>query len=142
MDLIFTINPSTFNRVETISGISDHDTVFAQIDTNILKNTQKPQSITLYSKANCDTIKEDMTTALKTITEMDENNNCTVDEMWECFKPNLENSVKQYVPQKVAKTKDGLPLIARELKKLIQKRNRLYKKKKSTIQKEEEIWRR
>lgn len=67
--------------MESIPGISDHDNVLAEINTNMLKNAQKPPSIPLYRKAYWDTMKEDMTTILKTMTEMNNNDKCTVDKM-------------------------------------------------------------
>ncbi|CAG2205559.1 unnamed protein product [Mytilus edulis] len=48
LDLIITNYPNCFNRVETISGISDHDIVFAELNTIPSKQTQKPRKISLY----------------------------------------------------------------------------------------------
>ena len=57
LDLILTNNPSTFTRIETIPGISDHDIVFSEIDITTKKKIQKPRSIPLYKQASRENIK-------------------------------------------------------------------------------------
>ena len=105
LDLILTNNPSKFNRVETLPGISDHDIVFAEIDTNIIKKTQKPRNIPLYKKAEWDTIRGDMASTHAKIMEM-ESDNCSVDDMWEHFRTNLDTSIKANIPHK--KVRQGI----------------------------------
>jgi 23S rRNA A2030 N6-methylase RlmJ len=51
-------------------------------------------------------------------------------ELWDYFKKELEDSIDENIPQKTAKIKDGNPWITRDIKRLIRKRDRLYKKNK------------
>jgi hypothetical protein len=51
-------------------------------------------------------------------------------ELWDYFKKELEDSIDENIPQKTAKIKDGNPWITRDIKCLIRKRDRLYKKQK------------
>jgi hypothetical protein len=51
-------------------------------------------------------------------------------ELWDYFKKELEDSIDENIPQKTAKIKDGNPWITRDIKRLIRKRDRLYKKQK------------
>jgi len=52
--------------------------------------------------------------------------------MWTYFQTNLDNSIKNNIPHKTAKNKDGYPWINRDLKRLIRKRDRSYKRKKKS----------
>jgi hypothetical protein len=49
-------------------------------------------------------------------------------ELWDYFKKELEDSIDENIPQKTARIKDGNPWITRDIKRLIRKRDRLYKK--------------
>jgi ATP-dependent helicase YprA (DUF1998 family) len=55
-----------------------------------------------------------------------------VNEMWCVFKNHLEEIVKKHVPHKIAKTKESLPWITPDIRKLIRKRDRLYKQNKKS----------
>jgi hypothetical protein len=144
LDLILTNNPSTFMRTETIPGISDHDTVFAEIDIATKRKIQKPRSIPLYNEANWENIKKGMASTLEKMRYIDQHN-AGVIEMWEYFKNQLEELVKSHIQHKMAKRRDSSPWITPEIKnkrrdsspwitpeikKLIRKRERLYKRKK------------
>jgi hypothetical protein len=52
--------------------------------------------------------------------------------VWCTFKSKLEELIKKHVLHKTARTKDSLPWITSDLKKLIRKRDRLYKRKKTS----------
>lgn len=41
LDLIVTNYPSSFRRVETLPGLSDHDIVYSEITVNPIRSTQK-----------------------------------------------------------------------------------------------------
>ena len=53
-------------------------------------------------------------------------------QLWEIFKNKLNQLIKDHVPHKVAKAKDSLPWINTKTKKLIRKRDKLYRKMKKT----------
>ena len=55
-------------------------------------------------------------------------------QLWEIFKNKLNQLIKEHVPHKIAKVKDSLPWINTETKKLIRKRDRLYKKMKKKME--------
>ena len=54
-----------------------------------------------------------------------------VNEMWNVFQQGLEERINKNIPHKTKRSKDGLPWMTTELRKLIKKHDRLYKKKKS-----------
>ena len=115
-------------RTETIPGISDHDIVFAEIDMATKKKIQKRRSISLYKKANWENIKKGMASTLEKMRYFDEYNAG----MWEYFKNQLEELVKSHIPHKMAKRRDSSSWIIPEIKKLIRKRDRLYKRTKKS----------
>ncbi len=131
LDLIITNQPSSFNRIETLPGLSDHDIVFTEVNIQAKKSTQKPRNITLYRKANWDNIQHDLKEILADIKIM-ENNNASVNTMWSKFQTELEASIKRNIPSKTARKKDGFPWISKDIKKLIKKRDRWYKRKKKS----------
>ncbi|CAG2241151.1 unnamed protein product [Mytilus edulis] len=60
-----------------------------------------------------------------------------INDIWLVFKTSLEKSVNLNIPHKQARTKDSPPWISRDLKRLIRKRDRLYKKKKKSHDKKD-----
>jgi hypothetical protein len=131
LDFVVTNNPSHFTRPQVIPGLSDHDIVFSEIDTKPLSRKQKPRQIPLYRKANWETMKEKITETHKKIQELEANGG-TVGELWLLFKTRLSQSVMDHIPHKTTKQKDSLPWIAPNIRKLIRRRDRLYKKKKKS----------
>ena len=122
LDLIITNQPSSFNRIETLPGLSDHGIVFPEVNFQPKKSTQKPRNITLYRKANWDNIQHDLKEVLADIKIM-ENNNTSVNTMWSKFQTELEASIKRNIPSKTARKKDGFPWISKDIKKLIKTRD-------------------
>ena len=55
--------------------------------------------------------------------------NMSVDLLWTHFQTNLEESIERNVPKKTAKKKDSSPWITPDIKRLIRKRDRWYKRK-------------
>ncbi|VDI17481.1 Hypothetical predicted protein [Mytilus galloprovincialis] len=56
-------------------------------------------------------------------------NGNSVEELWLLFKSKLNQSVNNHIPHKTAKQKDSLPWLTPNIRKLIHRRDRLYKKK-------------
>ena len=56
----------------------------------------------------------------------------SVNSTWTYFQTNLDNSIKNILPHTTAQTKDGYPWINRDLKRLIRKGDRSYKRKKKS----------
>ncbi|VDI45583.1 Hypothetical predicted protein [Mytilus galloprovincialis] len=131
LDLVITNNPSRFTRTKVIPGVSDHDIVFSEIDTKPISRKQKPKKIALYRKANWETIKQEMNETYQRVKELAANGS-SVEELWLLFKSKLNQSVNNHIPHKTAKQKDSLPWLTPNIRKLIHRRDRLYKKKKKS----------
>ncbi|KAK6188800.1 hypothetical protein SNE40_004902 [Patella caerulea] len=134
LDLMLTNLPSKVQRVEVIPGIADHDIVFTELDLSPVIHRQTPRQIPLYRKAKWDNMRTDMKEIQNTTEEMT-SSHTSINEIWDTFQVALEKSSSLNIPSKTAKRKDGSPWITDEIRKLIKKRDRLYKKKKKSADK-------
>jgi hypothetical protein len=80
----------------------------------------------LYKKANWDTMKQELSYL------QNNQNTLNVEDMWDKFKTTITALVKDHIPHKTAKSKDSQPWINNDIRKLIKRRDRLYKKSKKT----------
>ncbi|KAK3082833.1 hypothetical protein FSP39_006608 [Pinctada imbricata] len=55
-----------------------------------------------------------------------------ISSLWDTFQSTLEESISRNIPTKNAKLKDGYPWITRDIRKLIRKRDRWYKRMKKS----------
>ena len=55
-----------------------------------------------------------------------------INSLWEHFQSTLEDSIKENIPTKLARTKDKHPWITRDVRRLIRKRDRWFKRKKKS----------
>ena len=79
---------------------------------------------------------------LKTVKEEIEamfHNGSSTQQLWDYCKTELDDSIDKNIPQKMANTKDGNPWITRDIKRLIRKRDRLYKKQKKNKNQEMQV---
>lgn len=116
-------------------GISDHDTVFVELDLSPVTHTQTPRKIPLYKKARWDSMKEDMATLHQTIKSMAENNT-DINTIWDKFTTTLKTSIQQHIAHKTARPRETSPWIDKSIKRLIRKRDRLDKKMKKSQDKQ------
>ena len=130
LDLLCMTNPSFVNRIETLPPIggSDHDIVFSEINLALPKIKQQPHKTFVYKKADWKKIEEDLTNCYKNIKE--NQNKMSLDELWTTFKNQALESIQKHIPTKLISNKSKLPWINHKIKKLINKKNKLYKKKK------------
>ena len=106
LDLIVTNYPASFRRTEIIPGVSDHDIVFTEVNILPVKHYQKPRTIPLYREAKWNNVKQDLHNIHQCITKMDEQNQ-SVESMWNIFQTKLQESIQKNIPQKKARQKDG-----------------------------------
>ena len=130
LDLLCMTNPSFLNRVETLPplGASDHDIVYSEINLALPHIKQPAHKVQIYKKANWEQIEKDLK---ETYTHLIENkDNMSLDNLWDTFKQHVQDTVKKNIPTKTIGNKSKLPWVNHQLKKLINKKNKLYRKKK------------
>jgi hypothetical protein len=125
LDLMITNNPSIVNRTEILPGISDHDAVFCEIDINPSKLQQPKRQIPQYKKANWDALKEEVVNIGEEIENKKDTH--TMEELWQTFKIQITEGIKQHIPHKTTSDKHHLPWLNQNIKHLISKRNRVYR---------------
>ncbi|KAK3087114.1 hypothetical protein FSP39_001879 [Pinctada imbricata] len=117
------------NKITTLPpiGKADHDIVYIEIDIWLRRVRETPRKLYKYNQANWTNIKLDLETTYKTLME---NHNKSVDELWNTFKVNLITSVENNVPHKMITYKHRLPWVTDKLRRLINKKNKAYRKRK------------
>ncbi|XP_033750637.1 uncharacterized protein LOC117334902 [Pecten maximus] len=129
LDLLITNSSTLFQRLEIMPGISDHDIVFAEMQCTPRKIAQKPRQIPLYRKANWDQIKVKLNSTFVSLPDGDQND---VNYLWNHFKNTVSECIREFIPHRNAKSKDGNPWITPKIKRLISTKFRLYKKMKKS----------
>eukprot|EP00745_Piridium_sociabile_P041733 TRINITY_DN82982_c0_g1_i5.p1 TRINITY_DN82982_c0_g1~~TRINITY_DN82982_c0_g1_i5.p1 ORF type:complete len:1008 (+),score=211.04 TRINITY_DN82982_c0_g1_i5:126-3026(+) len=130
LDLVMTNSPHLIPRVNVIPGLSDHDIVFCEFQTKVALERQPQRQIPLYQKAEWDSMRSDMNNLQTKVLEAD--TDTPVEELWSTFKDGLHSSIKDNIPHKLSKSKPKPPWLTAELRHLIRKRDKVYKKMKKT----------
>ena len=126
LDLILTNCPGRINNLDTIPGISDHQIVTCQLNTFPLRRLQKPRWIAQYGKADWESMAEELCNLQDEIRTYHADD--STEELWKLFKNKLLHLVDKFIPRKRATRIQKLPYITREIEKLINRRNRKYRK--------------
>ena len=128
LDSVITNMPQLIPRVEMLPGLGDHDVVYFEFKTKLSHNIRKPRSVPIYKNANWDNIKEDMSKAEVEIRKMAEDPKTTTGMLYTAFEEQLNKSTKENIPEKVLKKRVEYPWITNEIRKLMRRRDRLYRR--------------
>ena len=128
LDLIMVNNPTYINKVTTLPpiGSSDHDIVYAEADIWLKRIRETPRKIYKYNKANWENIKTDIENIHKEI--INSYDALDINKLWEIFKTKLIITVEKNIPSKMLRSSHRLPWITDKLRRLINKKNKLFKK--------------
>ena len=132
--------------------MSDHDIVFTDLDMRPVKQSkkegkdqesiqssttpdpgyqwksEKPRRIPINRKAEWEPMKKDMKSLHKDMEAMYNSKTTGVNGMWEKFRDTLQHSINSHIPRRQLRSKDGYPWIGPELKKMMKRQHRYYKK--------------
>ena len=121
LDLFFTTNPSLINRMITVPPLTpsvDHDIVFIDVNTGASIPKQTPPTKFLYSKANWDSMRREMSNyALPTT---------SVQEQWNHLERFIKTLIKKFIPTKVFRPQEHKTWITREIISNIHRRDRYF----------------
>ena len=126
LDLFLTSNRTLVNKVEILSGISDHEISISNVSIKPKMSRQKPRLILIYRKVDWDKFKSYM--ASKCTEILCRFQESTVEEIWNALKTALDFGSQQFVPIKKTSYKCSLPWITQEICRLMRKRDKLYQK--------------
>ena len=132
LDLIISICPLLIPRVEVLPGLSDHGAVFCEIKVHTQMRKQTPRQILLYAKADWEGLRATMTNLHERIKE--EKSTASTEELWTLFRDKLQTAIKDHIPHKQARVKENKPWVSPAFRRLIKKRDRVFKKMRSMAQ--------
>ena len=121
-------NRNSVKNASVIPGISDHDCPVAELDLTPVCYKQKLRENPLYKRAKWDNISEDLLAAFMQI--QTNINDKTVNEMWIEFKEAIGKAGDKHIPHRRTKSRDNLPWVTPQIRKLIRKRDKLSIRKK------------
>ena len=126
LDLFFTTNPTLVHKVSVLPGLSDHYIVLAEVNSHPELIKQVPRDIPLYKKADWDQLKQSMRDFHSEL----QSDPATTDiqELWDKFASGLQRGIEKRIPIRRSGTKDGFPWINQEIRRLMRKRDKLYKR--------------
>ena len=122
------------NRWKVVPGISDHDIPLLDISSRVIINKKKPRKVFQYNKANFEELTNFLSNFSKSFCEQFEKESLPdTNIMWTKFKNAVVEAMDTYIPSKTVTTrKQSLPWVTSKIKAAIKKRNRMFKRARST----------
>ena len=131
LDIVLTSSPDLIRNVIIGPGISDHDSVTVDFNFRASVSHKKRRKVFIFQKADTTKLQSEIAKLKESFIE--EAHSHSVDDNWINFTTSLLKIVKQCVPQKEIKGRQGLPWLDHSLRRKIHKKNKLHAKyKKST----------
>ena len=131
LDLCFTNQPSLVNKVNIVSGISDHDIVIMDSSIKPKFNKKKSRKVYRFTDENIASVRRGLELLNTKFLKSNPHFN-SVDKNWSFFKTSIQQVVEKYVPSKMTSTRYHLPWMDKNLKKLSSNKHKLYNRAKST----------
>ena len=112
-----------------LAGSSDHDVVFHEIPMPIGRPIQPKRNISLFGKANWEQFKSDINDFNETFQTADQTDTNT---LWNTFKAGINPLSSLHIPSKMTRSRTDIPWITASIRRKIHKRDKLYKKVKTS----------
>ena len=127
LDLVFSSNPGIIQACHVTCGISDHDATIFEIDISQKFKPKPPRKIYQFHKDDFVGLKASLTTLFSDY--LSPHPECTtVDDNWSYISQKILEATDNFIPHKMSKGKRHLPWVSSSVKRLMNKRNRAYKK--------------
>ena len=131
LEIYLTNNPDRVLKSEMVPGLGDHESALqTTYQTHLPRSKPPKRNIYLWKKAD----EENILKNCKQFNVFFLNNHSVTDDvnqLWKCVKINLKTVIKDNVPTKTTTTNFTKPWITTEVKRLIRKKQKWYKKMKS-----------
>ena len=127
LDLFLTNNTLNITNTKVIPGLSDHDIVLVDADMKPTRQSQRRRPIFLYSKADTDKIRQDLTRYSNDFFTEDPYSR-PLSSNWDNLKHAIHTSMNNHIPQKTPSSRYSLPWFNRELRRRHRKKQRLYRR--------------
>ena len=131
LDLVISNRPESIKNIQILDGIgsSDHNVVSLKLTCKVTRPYQRPKQIFDYKNANWDNFCLELSNIPW---DAILNDNDTMEEVWLNWKSAFFKAIENNVPSKKIKSRQNVPWITSDIRKLFHKRKRLWKKAKST----------
>ena len=129
LDLFLTSDPSKVMDIKPIPPLADHDGIVIDLDLSIKKKTKSQHIIYKWKKADSEGLTKYVAEQLSVVTIANEN---SIDENWNKFKNILIDARDKFVPKYMSTTRHNLPWYHQHLRRLCNKKQRLYNKSRKT----------
>jgi hypothetical protein len=127
LDLYLTNRPTFVKKVSVVPGISDHDAVIVDTCLRPSINKKVRRKIFKYTDENLDAVKQDLLSySVQFLDSLPDSR--SVEENWNHFKSHLNKIIEKHVPSKFTSSRYSLPWLDSSLRRLIKRKNRLYRK--------------
>lgn len=125
LDLVLTSHPENIESLSPVDGLSDHSIVLFNLNISAPIRQRSIKLIRDYSKADTSRINSELNTFFEYLKETAYTR--SVDENWRLYKQKLLSLISNYVPLVCIRGEMGRPWYTNLLKKLAQKKKRLFK---------------
>ena len=115
LDLIFTTNPTLAKAI-----------VVTDIDTRPYYQKPNPRKSYIWAKADWEQVNQDLDTLTPNIQEMADSRS-NINDIWNTFKQHLFKCLDKHIPSKIIKSNNRLPWFNHKIKKILRKKQSLYK---------------
>ena len=128
LDLFLLNQPSLVHSTQILPplGTGDHDIVYHELKINLKRRQQKPRPIKLYKKTDWTGFREEMRDYQNVYHSQVAGSDTNT--KWTEFKKTLNNMTEKFIPTKFCKPKESQPWVTREIKRQMNKRDKLYAK--------------
>jgi len=110
--------------------MSDHDLVVTELDLKIKPPKKKPRKIFHFKRADVDRLRDNISSNLEVLRLIECESASELDDLWIKFKSTILDAVEQNVPSKNISGRWHVPWFTPSLKRVIRKKQRLYRKAK------------
>ena len=124
LDLIFSTYPAQLEEIHTTPGMSDHLAVSTNLNIKNNRTKKTPRKIYIFKKADSTKIKTALSSFYEEFSKLSE---ISVEDQWTKFKDGIFKIINKYIPTKTLKNKIDVPWMTTEIKRLLKKRQRLFK---------------
>ena len=131
LDLFITNRPSLVIRTKPLPGVSDHDIVFAEVDTKAVHKKLPSRKILLWKKADMDSLKLRVGKFSESFIGSN-TANTDINTLWNTFKSNCTTIINDLIPSKMSSSRVSQPWITGQLKRMTRQKKRAYRKAKKS----------
>lgn len=128
LDLILTTAPDLVHSISYIPGLSDHCFVHFNLTGSLRRRLNNQKTIRDYSRGDYDSINRELESHFESFARGFSDR--TVQQNWDLFKMKVESLITQYIPTYVIKGRQRSPWFSTDLKKLRNKKKRLFRQAK------------